>query len=81
MSEGPPVPAGEVTRLLRAWGEGDRGKQEREASSAVALALALGIPMTILGVLLLPAMADLFRVPDSPVPRFRQGACTWAGRG
>jgi len=29
MSEGPPIPAGEVTRLLRAWGEGDETARDR----------------------------------------------------
>jgi len=57
---------GTVATVARAWGEGDRAKQEREASTAVVLALALGVPLTIVGVLLLPEMADLFKVPDSP---------------
>src|SRR6185295_13019166 len=46
--------------------EGHRVKQGREASTAVVLAVALGIPLTILGMLVLPGMADLFQVPGSP---------------
>ena len=57
---------GTVATVARAWGEGDRPKQEREASTSVILALALGVPLTIVGVVLLPEMAELFRVPDSP---------------
>ncbi|MBI3855361.1 MAG: MATE family efflux transporter [Planctomycetes bacterium] len=57
---------GTIATVARAVGEGDRPKQEREASAAVALAFALGIPLTIAGLLLLPGMAELFRVPDSP---------------
>jgi len=56
---------GTIATVARAWGEGDRARQEREASAAAALAFAVGIPLTILGVFLLPALADLFRVPDS----------------
>lgn len=57
---------GTIATVARAWGEGDRVKQEREASTAVVAAAVLGIPLTVVGVLLLPGMADLFRVPDSP---------------
>jgi putative MATE family efflux protein len=57
---------GTVATVARAWGEGDADKQRREASAASVLALALGVPLTVLGLLVLPAMADLFRVPDSP---------------
>jgi len=57
---------GTVATVARAWGEGDRPKQVREASASVVLALALGVPLTIAGVILLPEMAELFRVPDSP---------------
>src|SRR5262245_25351998 len=56
---------GTIATVARAWGEGDRAKQEREASAAVALAFAAGLPLTVLGFFLLPEMADLFRVPDS----------------
>lgn len=57
---------GTIATVARAWGEGDRAKQEREASTAVALAVAIGVPLTVLGLLVLPRMADLFPVPDSP---------------
>ena len=57
---------GTVATVARAWGEGDRAKQEREAVASVVLALALGVPLTAVGVLLLPELAELFRVPDSP---------------
>jgi putative MATE family efflux protein len=57
---------GTIAIVARAWGEGDRAKQEREASTAVALAVAIGVPLTALGLLVLPGMADLFPVPDSP---------------
>jgi len=56
---------GTIATVARAWGEGDRPKQEREASAAVALAFAVGIPLTVVGFFLLPGMADLFRVRDS----------------
>jgi putative MATE family efflux protein len=57
---------GTIATVSRAWGEGDRGRQEREASTAVALAAAIGVPLTIVGLLVLPSMAELFRVPGSP---------------
>jgi putative MATE family efflux protein len=57
---------GTVATVSRAWGEGDRAKQEREASTAVVLALVVGVPLTIAGVLLLPGMAELFPVRGSP---------------
>ncbi|MBV8879029.1 MAG: polysaccharide biosynthesis C-terminal domain-containing protein, partial [Planctomycetaceae bacterium] len=57
---------GTVATVARAWGEGDRPKQEREAAASVVLALALGLPLTVVGVLVLPEMAELFRVPGSP---------------
>jgi len=60
------ISVGTVATVSRAWGEGDRAKQTREASASVALAAALGVPLTLAGVLLLPEMAELFRVPDSP---------------
>src|SRR5262245_10258268 len=56
---------GTIATVARAWGEGDRVRQEREASAAVALAFALGIPLTAVGYVVLPELADLFRVPDS----------------
>jgi putative MATE family efflux protein len=56
---------GTVATVARAWGEGDRAKQAREASSSLVLAAALGVPMTAAGIFLLPEMAELFRVPDS----------------
>src|SRR6185436_16989836 len=49
---------GTIATVARAWGEGDRVRQQREASAAVALAFAAGIPLTVLGLFLLPAMAD-----------------------
>lgn len=57
---------GTIAVVARAWGEGDREKQRREASAAVTLALWIGIPLTALGYFLLPAMAELFRVPAAP---------------
>jgi putative MATE family efflux protein len=57
---------GTIATVSRAWGEGDREKQVREASTSVALSVALGVPLTLAGTLLLPEMAELFRVPDSP---------------
>jgi len=57
---------GTVATVARAWGEGDRSKQAREASTSVVLAISLGLPLTLTGVVLLPEMAELFRVPDSP---------------
>jgi putative MATE family efflux protein len=57
---------GTIATVARAWGEGDRGKQRLEAATATVVALLLGIPLTALGVLILPGMADLFHVPDSP---------------
>lgn len=56
---------GTIATVARAWGEGDRVRQQREASAAVALAFVVGLPLTVLGTVLLPALADLFRVPDS----------------
>ena len=57
---------GTIATVARAWGERDVDKQRREASTAVVLAIALGVPLTALGLAVLPGMADLFRVPDSP---------------
>lgn len=57
---------GTVATVARAWGEGDRAKQQREASAAVTLAFAIGLPLTAAGLLLLPGLAEFFRVPDSP---------------
>jgi len=57
---------GTIATVARAWGERDADKQRREASTAVVLAIALGVPLTALGLAVLPGMADLFRVPDSP---------------
>ncbi|HVR85627.1 MAG TPA: MATE family efflux transporter, partial [Planctomycetota bacterium] len=57
---------GTVATVARAWGEGDRPKQVREASASVVLALSLGLPLTLAGLFLLPELAELFRVPDSP---------------
>jgi len=57
---------GTIATVARAWGERDPDKQRREASTAIVLAIALGVPLTALGLAVLPGMADLFRVPDSP---------------
>jgi|SRR5579859_885281 len=56
---------GTVATVARAWGEGDRPKQARDASASVVLALALGLPLTLAGIYLLPELAELFRVPGS----------------
>lgn len=56
---------GTIATVARAWGEGDRVRQQREACAAAALAFAVGLPLTVLGTVLLPGLADLFRVPDS----------------
>src|SRR5688572_21001667 len=57
---------GTVATVARAWGEGDRAKQEREASASVVLAVAMGVPLTIVGLLILPGMADLYPVKGAP---------------
>jgi MATE family, multidrug efflux pump len=57
---------GTVAVVARAWGEGDRAKLEREASSSLAVGLVVGLPLSIVGVLLLPAIAGLFQVPGAP---------------
>jgi putative MATE family efflux protein len=57
---------GTIAIVARAWGEGDREKQQREASTAVSLAFWIGVPLTLVGFFILPSMAELFRVPDSP---------------
>src|SRR5690349_17616748 len=45
---------GTIATVARAWGEGDRARQQREASAAVALAFVVGLPLTVLGTFLLP---------------------------
>jgi putative MATE family efflux protein len=57
---------GTIATVARAWGEGDRAKQEGEAATAAGVALLLGIPLSLLGMALLPGMAALFRVPGAP---------------
>src|SRR5881394_3195741 len=57
---------GTIAVVARAWGEGDRAKQEREAATATALAAMLGVPLTVVGYLVLPGMAELFPVKGSP---------------
>ncbi len=51
---------GTVATVSRAWGEGDPARREGEAAAAAAVAAALGIPLTVLGLWLLPALATLF---------------------
>ncbi len=57
---------GTVATVARAWGEGDREKQEREAATGLALAALAGVPLTAAGILLLPAMVGLFEMPGAP---------------
>lgn len=57
---------GTVATVSRAWGEGNRARQEEAASSAVGLALLLGVPLSAAGFFLLPRMAGLFALPDAP---------------
>lgn len=57
---------GTVATVARAWGEGDRPKQEREAASALALGILAGLPLSAGGVLFLPALAELFPVEKNP---------------
>lgn len=56
---------GAIATVARAWGEGDRAKQEGEAAAALALAAAAGVPLSALGLWLLPSAAELFPVPGS----------------
>lgn len=66
--------------VARAWGEGDRGKQEREAAAALAAAALAGIPLSAAGAWLLPAAAGLFPVPGSPaVGGMAAGFLFWSG--
>ena len=57
---------GTVATVARAWGEGDREKQAREAATAVGIAAVLGLPLSALGVLLMPMAAGFFSLPGSP---------------
>src|SRR5438477_7838823 len=57
---------GTIAIVARAWGEGDRKKQERDAASSVAVGLVLGLPLSVVGFFLLPEIARLFPVPDAP---------------
>ena len=54
---------GAVAVVARAWGEGDRAAQERDAAAALALGVAVGLPLTAAGLTALPAAARLFAVP------------------
>src|SRR5688572_1032875 len=55
---------GTIATVARAWGE--KSSAEEEASASAVLALAAGVPLTLLGVWLLPALATLFPMPDAP---------------
>jgi putative MATE family efflux protein len=57
---------GAIATVARAWGERDRAKQEAEAATAAALAILAGVPLALLGVLLLPEAARLLPVEGSP---------------
>lgn len=64
----------------RAWGEGDRGKQEREAATSLAAAGLAGIPLSAAGAWLLPAAAGLFPVPGAPaLGGMAAGYLFWSG--
>ena len=55
-----------VATVARAWGEGDRAKQEGEAAAAALAAAVVGVPATLLGLWALPALATLLPVAGSP---------------
>lgn len=57
---------GTIAVVARAWGAGDPAKQETEAAASASLAALLGLPLTLLGVVALPALASLFPVVDAP---------------
>jgi len=57
---------GTIATVARAWGERDRARQEAEAAAGATLALLAGIPLTLLGVLVLPELARLFPVEGVP---------------
>lgn len=57
---------GTIAIVARAWGEGDRARQEREAAASLAVGVVLGAPLALLGYVALPEIARLFPVPDAP---------------
>jgi putative MATE family efflux protein len=57
---------GAIATVARAWGERDRARQESEAATAAVLALLAGVPLSLLGVLLLPEAARLLPVDGAP---------------
>jgi putative MATE family efflux protein len=57
---------GTIAIVARAWGEGDRAKQEREAAASLAVGFVLGAPLAVVGFFLLPEFARIFPVPDAP---------------
>lgn len=74
------ISVGTVATVARAWGEGDRPKQEREAATGIAFAGLLGLPLSVLGAFFLPWMADLYEVPGSAsVSRMAKGYLFWQG--
>jgi len=57
---------GTVATVARAWGEGDREKQELEGVASMTLAVAAGGVAAAVGFFLLPALAALYPVRDAP---------------
>jgi putative MATE family efflux protein len=57
---------GTVATVARAWGEGERRKQEGEAAASMAASVVVGAVASAAGVFLLPAMAALFPIRDAP---------------
>lgn len=57
---------GTIATVSRAWGEGDPLRRERAASASVVLALIAGVPLTLVGLWALPALATLFPMPGAP---------------
>jgi putative MATE family efflux protein len=57
---------GTIATVSRAWGEGDPVRRESEAAASAVAALLAGIPLTLIGVWALPALATLYAVPDAP---------------
>lgn len=68
---------GTIATVSRAWGEGDPRRQEREAAASASLALILGVPLSLLGVWALPALATLFPMPGATAPA--QAFLRWEG--
>ena len=57
---------GALAMTARAWGEGNKGKQEQAGATAMTLALVIGVPLSLAGYYFLPMAASLFPVPGAP---------------